>query len=141
MTHEETQSKPNKPSHKKRMRNAKVRTMAVEGKSERAIARELGIDKETVGKILSDDETQAIVKLAESQLKGLVFDAVQTLKYAMDNKHEFGMIGAAVKTAVSVLKNIGALKENIGIEVSVIPEKRVELPDGTVHRFVVRKEN
>ena len=41
----------------------------------------------------------------------MVVNAVETLLFAMENKHEFGVIGAAVKSAQIILKKSGNIKD------------------------------
>lgn len=128
----EKEAKRRKKSPAKALRDQKVRELAVTGHSINEIAEEVGLERQQVSRILSDEETAQLVKELENSIKLLGTEAVRTLMDAMLlRKDEMGMMGHAVKAAEKVLKSIGALKERVDVNHTGEGPWVVQYSDGT----------
>lgn len=105
-----------KPSSKA-LRNSNIRARATRGEPVTTIAAELGLNKDTVYKVLNSEETKRILKNAESELTRGVTKAVERMIKMLDNDDD----NAAIKAALPILKNFGLLKDKIEIDHGIKP--------------------
>lgn len=124
-------TKRRKKSQAKELRDAKIRELAITGHTLNEIADSVGMERQQVGRILSNDETRELVKALENEIKLLGTEAVRTLMDAMAMRSEHQMMGHAVKAAEKILKSIGALKERLELEHTYPEPTVIEKPDGT----------
>lgn len=114
-----------------KLRDTKVRAMAIEGKTQREIADEVGLGPDQVSRILNDEESKQLLREAQNALKLMIPEALATISEAMKQRNEFQMMGHALKAATAVLKSGGALKDKIEIEHTTKPTTTIVRPDGT----------
>jgi len=114
-------SKNNKPkrnriqrSTTRRLRDARAIAMAVEGKTQKEIAGVIGVDRTTVGRILSSSEVKQLLKLAESRVNGLIESALDTVEKAMTSSAADMTNG--LKASLAVLKSVGVIRDKIDLE-------------------------
>jgi hypothetical protein len=91
------------------------------GQSNREIARQEGIDRETVGRILSQQEVVNLIAQNQSRLLNLVPKAIAVCEHALDSDDE----RLATATATKILENLqvlGSLDRAIEIANQVSPE-------------------
>jgi predicted transcriptional regulator len=127
----EKDARRRKKSPAKALRDQKVREMAVTGHSINEIAETVGLERNQVSRILSDEETAELVRALEDQIKRLGTEAVRTLMDAMAMRTEHQMMGHAVKAAEKVLKSIGALKERVDVNHTSDEPWIIQMSDGS----------
>lgn len=113
----------------KALRNAAIEAKAIEGLNNQEIAQQTGLTPQHVSKILNSSEIKAKVKEAESRVAGMIDDALTTL-------HEAIKMGAidptnSLKAALAVLKNYGAIKDNVNVNLSLPKPLVIERRNGT----------
>lgn len=75
-----------------------------EGKTFGQVAEEMGINRRTVGRIMSKPEVQAAVQEIDQRLANAIPDAIQTILDAVKLDY---------KAARDLLKNFGSMKETV----------------------------
>jgi hypothetical protein len=108
-----------------------IRALAAAGTSNNEIAERFGLNKSTVSEILNSEETKQLVALGDSRLKGLMTKAIDTIEWAMDNRQEYGLAGASLKAAITVLKNMGLARENVDVNHHFPKPTVIKRRDGT----------
>jgi len=116
---EENSPKQPKTTRRKKnsaaLRDSQIRAMSMAGKTNTEIGEHFGIGRKDVAKILTNEETKAIVKQAESRLIEMINEAIDTVAFAMKKRTEERSLGHALHAAISVLKNSGALKDKLEV--------------------------
>ena len=129
---DKTRQKNKKPTG---LRDNFIRTMAMAGHTNSEIGAEVGLDRREVSRILNNEETLELVNLGKARLYRLMEKSIDTLEWTMDYKEKDGIAGAAVRSAMAVLKSVGVLRDKIDIEYS----GKVELaPSQTFGAFCER---
>lgn len=113
--------KTNKPktrraSYNKQARNSRIVDMAMNGMTNKEIAAEMGLNRQTVGNILSSEQSKEMIDRARSDLHRSLTAAIQTFDDAMANR--FDDMKTAAVVAAHILKGLGVLAERQ--EVSVL---------------------
>ena len=103
-----SRQKPQKSAKSRKSEAAKAVVLArsAAGASNSQIAREMGIDRETVSRILSEPEIAAVIQQAKNDVIRMVPKAVGVVDDALDEKN--------AKVAMSVLTGVGVLKPDGG---------------------------
>jgi DNA-binding MarR family transcriptional regulator len=109
-------SKGRKKPYNRQARNSKIVDMAMNGMTNKEIAAELGLHRQTVGNVLSSQESKDMIDRARSDLHRSLTVAIQTFMDAMENRHADMKTAAVV--AAHILKGLGVLAERQ--EVSVL---------------------
>lgn len=132
MSKKRDQKRPNASGGPAReLRNAKIRTDAIAGKSVPEIAKEIGLTRSQVHRILSSDETKAIIDQADSKLKGAISLAVDVLVEAMEIRRDSEVaMNTAVNSAKTILKSYGVLKDKIEVEHTLPKPTVIVRPNG-----------
>lgn len=122
--------KPQKSSKSRKSEAAKAVVLArsASGASNSQIAREMGIDRETVSKILSEPEIAAVIQQGKNEVVQMVPKATAVFNRAL-NKDD-------TRVATSVLTGVGVLKSEsnrdssrISLSITLDPRPRaVEVP-------------
>lgn len=115
----------------KGLRNNKIRQLSATGMTNNEIAKEMGMGRHQISKILNSDEHKELVAAGNLQLHLMISDAVETFRWAMENKEEFGVTGAAVQTAKTILKSVGVVKESVDLNHSFPKPLVIDYGDGT----------
>lgn len=113
----------------KALRNAVIQAKAIEGANNQEIARDVGLTTKQVSKILNSSEMKAKVKEAEGRIAGLISKSIDVIEYAIDNKEID--LGSGLKAATAVLKNFGALKDNVNVSLNLPKPLVIERRNGT----------
>lgn len=113
----------------KKIRDQQIVLGAMEGKNATELANEFDLCRQQVTLILSRSEIQAIVKQGESDLAGLVSDAVNILRQAV--KGTPVDLGNSLKAALAILKTHGVVKEKSEIEVKMPKPTVIQRRDGS----------
>ena len=113
----------------KALRNAAIQAKSLEGQTGKEIAAEMNLSYQHVSKILNASEIKAKVKEAESRIAGMIDDALTTLHEAI----KLGSIDPtnSLKAALAVLKNYGAIKDNVNVNLSLPKPLVIERRNGT----------
>ena len=100
--------KPQKSTKSRKSEAAKAVVLArsATGASNSQIAREMGIDRETVSRILSEPEIAAVIQQGKNDVVRMVPKAVGVVDDALDKKN--------AKVAMGVLTGVGVLKPDGG---------------------------
>ena len=112
----------------RRLRDARAIALAVEGKTQKEIAGMIGIDRTTVGRILSSSEVKQLLKMAESRVNGLIETALNTVEKAMTTSAEDMTNG--LKASLAVLKSVGVIRDKIDLEHSFPKPTIIRRPNG-----------
>jgi predicted transcriptional regulator len=96
----------------KKLTDAKILGEIAAGKTVGQIAKEMGLHRTTVSKVLNGEDAKAIIKDAQDALHTAVPKAVQVLINALDSPDEM----TAVNVARDILKNIGALQTKVELD-------------------------
>lgn len=119
------QHEPSQKKQKNGVRNARIRTLAAEGKTQSQIAETVGLCRETVNRVLNSEESRRIVAEAESQLTRLSHKAITALEAALDNPSDQA---SAVRAAGIVLKALGLDQK--------IKDDRTEIPKPFIMKLI-----
>jgi len=85
----------------------------LEGQSARAIANAVGIDRDTVSRILSQSEVTQLVAKSQSRLMGLIHKAECVFERTLDSSNE----NLSFKACMNLFEGVGVLP-NGGLEIS-----------------------
>lgn len=105
--------RPQKPAETskspgKSLRDSAILSHSLTGKSNVAIAREMGIDRETVARVLSSEDVRRISQEIDAKLAGGIEKAV---------KNVLRKIRAGdAKMSVELLRNFGSMRSSIKLE-------------------------
>lgn len=133
-----------KPVHRakvRKLRDMKVISEAMSGKSAREIARSMEINRATVAKILSSDESKRIIKEGESQIKGLIPNAIAVIVKALQDYEMDGDKTNALKSALAILKSTGLIRETVNMEHSFPKPTIIEKLDGSQVVLTTKSED
>lgn len=114
MTTKPPKKRQKRDSAVKALTDSKVLADIAAGKTVGQVAKEMGMHRTTVSKILNSDETKSKVKEIQGRLAALIDDCLLTLEEAV--QHRAVDMGLAVKVAESVLKNFGALQSKVEVD-------------------------
>lgn len=91
----------------KALRDSAIVSHALSGKSNVAIAREMGIDRETVAKVLNSDDMKELCAEIDGKLAAGVNEAI---KVVLDSAKK------DLSTAIDLLKNFGSMRSSLKLE-------------------------
>lgn len=97
----------------KQLRDLTAAHLATQGKNTNEIAQEIGVDRNTVRRILNGNEVKNLLKTAQSRVFSLVDKALGTVEAAMDG-NDVDMTNG-LKASLSVLESVGVIKKNANI--------------------------
>lgn len=99
------------------LRNSKVFDLAASGMPQDEIAKEVGLSRSSVNRILNSDEAKELVDKTRNGLANHLAEAVETLVHAMSSRHteDSKDIANAVKAATTILKGLGVLTDEIKV--------------------------
>jgi predicted transcriptional regulator len=98
----------------KALTDSKVLADIAAGKTVGQVAKEMGMHRTTVSKILNSDETKAKVKEIQGRLAGLIDQSLETLVEALENRALD--MNLAVSVARDILKNFGAMQSKVEVD-------------------------
>ena len=105
--------KPQKPavsrkSPKKALRDSAILSKAAAGKSNSAIAREMGIDRETVARVLSSEDIQRLTQEIDGKLSAGINDAITNVLDAVKKGDK--------AASIDLLRNFGSMRQSMKFE-------------------------
>lgn len=131
---------PKRTKAHRKPRDIQVLAEAVQGKSETAIAKDLGINRRTVHKILTSDETKKLIAESESEIKGLITKSIRVIDKALDMHIDPDGMTHALKSAFGVLKSHGLIRETVNMEHSFPKPTIIERLDGSSVMLTTKPE-
>ncbi len=132
---------PKRTKLHRKPRDIQVLTEAVKGKSETAIAKDLGINRRTVHKILTSDETKSLIKESEDRIKRLLTKSIDVVEKALDNHVDPESMNHSLKAALAVLKSHGVIRETVNMEHSFPKPTVIERIEGGAMILTAKQED
>lgn len=125
----------------KGLRNARIRTLAALGKKNSEIAREMGMEQKQVKRILTNEETHALIREHENELKQTLGEAIDVFKLALkEAKTSPEALGHGLRAATLMLKTYGLIRESVDLNHNFPTPTIIEKIEGGVVELTGQKE-
>lgn len=112
------------------IRNSKIISKRIEGKTIVEISKEVPCSTTTVQKVLSSDEAKLKMQEARSKILSMVDLAADVIVEAMNQKHN--NMNAALKAAIAIMESAGAITKNVQHSVDFPRPTVIKRIDGSV---------
>lgn len=109
----------------KSMRNENILIAAASGKTQTEIARDFGLERRTVGKVLNSDEAKEIAEREKKRTRLEMYRRKEAAYAALDDSLVSPDEKVRLRAAEIVLKSLGEASEKLELEHSSKPKPRV----------------
>lgn len=97
-------------SRAKELKDTNIRAQALAGKPVGEIAKDMGMDRKQVSRILNSEETKQLIKESRAKIQAMVPDALETLHMTVLAREDRAN---ALKASERVLKNSGVITDAV----------------------------
>ncbi len=129
---------PKRPLYTPKAKQARIIAASLAGKSQRQIAREVGADRETVSRVLSQSEVQAFLDAYRDQYRELVPLALDLLRHELSIVPRRGKHANpdALKVAIEITKGAQVAVPRSQGELEVRRDRFSEMTDEELDYFI-----
>ena len=140
MKHKSPQKPPPRkgPLYTAKAKQARIIAASLAGKSQRQIAREVGADRKTVRRILSQSEVQALLDAHRDEYRDLVPLALTLLRHELSLKPKKGRHATSdqIKAAIEITKGAQVAVPMSKGELEVRKDRFSEMTDEELDYFI-----